>query len=160
MANVNLKTIIAISALTIFATSATMNGAMANDDESQNAKPAAQHLAKNKAKPAPKSSAKASAKPSSKASINSGKKAKSAAKNGQNAFTRKAQKPLSGILTPVPNPHSTPCNSVVECRKYGGDLKTVWQVNNTTDYSPKNYPENCYVLGDNGKYVYSSAACR
>jgi len=77
---------------------------------------------------------------------------------GQNAFTRAVQKPLENIVTPVANPH-TPCNSVVECRKYGGDLKTVWQFNNATDYSPKDYPERCYVLGKDGKYVYSPAAC-
>jgi hypothetical protein len=81
------------------------------------------------------------------------------AEKGQNAFTRAVQKPLEDVLTPVENTHSTPCNSVVECRKYGGDLKTVWQVNNTTDYSPKDYPERCYVLGKDGKYVYSAGAC-
>lgn len=79
--------------------------------------------------------------------------------SGQNAFTRAVQKPLADVLTPVPNTHATPCNSVVECRKYGGDLKTIWQINNGTDFSPKDYPEDCYVLGDGGKYYYKSSAC-
>ena len=77
----------------------------------------------------------------------------------QNAFTRAAAKPLVGIATPVANNHSTPCNGVVDCRKKGGDLSTVWQMDHTTDYSPKDYPARCYVPGDNGKYVYSAAAC-
>lgn len=85
--------------------------------------------------------------------------AKTVATTGQNAFTRAVEKPLSGIVTPVTNTHGTPCNSVIECRKYGSDLSTVWQVNSGTDYSPKDYPERCYVLGKDGKYIYSQSAC-
>lgn len=78
---------------------------------------------------------------------------------GQNAFTRAVQKPLENIVTPVPNADNSMCNSVIECRKYGGDLKTKWQMNNATDTSPKEYPDNCYVPGKNGKYVFSAPAC-
>jgi len=81
------------------------------------------------------------------------------AETGQNAFTRAIKKPLSGILSPVPNPHTTPCYSVVDCRKKGDDLETIWQFDNSVDHSPKDYPENCYTLGENGKYIYSVAAC-
>lgn len=77
----------------------------------------------------------------------------------QNGFTRVMKKPLENIVTPVPNTDNTMCNSVIECRKYGGDLKTKWQMNNATDTSPKEYPDNCYVPGKNGKYVFSAPAC-
>ncbi|MDX2074398.1 MAG: hypothetical protein SFX19_08565 [Alphaproteobacteria bacterium] len=78
---------------------------------------------------------------------------------GQNALTRAIVEPLSGILTPVPNPKTTPCYSAVDCREKGRDLITVWQVNHTTDFGPKDYPQRCYIPGENGKYVYSAAAC-
>ncbi len=81
------------------------------------------------------------------------------APTGQNAFTRAVQKPMENIVTPVENTHTTICNSVVECRKYGGDLQTIWQMNNNTDFSAKDYPDNCYTLGKDGKYVYSPATC-
>lgn len=77
----------------------------------------------------------------------------------QNAFTRVMKKPLENIAKPVANKDNSMCNSVIECRKYGGDLKTKWQMDNGTDTSPKEYPDNCYVPGKNGKYVFSTPAC-
>lgn len=79
---------------------------------------------------------------------------------GQNAITRALQEPLSNIVTLVPKTHNAACNGVVDCRKQGNELQTAWQVNNTSDFSPKNYPVNCYISGENGKYVYSAHACR
>jgi hypothetical protein len=81
------------------------------------------------------------------------------APTGQNAFTRAVQKPLEDIVTPVPNTDDGMCNSVIECRKYGGDLKTKWQMKHSTDFSPRDYPDNCYVPGRNGKYVFSATSC-
>ena len=81
------------------------------------------------------------------------------AESGQNAFTRAVQKSLSDVVTLVPNPRSTPCNGVVDCRKNGNDLSMVWQLNHTTDHSPKDYPQTCHVLGENGKYIFSHSAC-
>lgn len=80
--------------------------------------------------------------------------------SGQNAFTRMVKESLSDIVTAVPNPRSSPCNGVVDCRKHGRELETVWQVNHTGDYNPKDYPARCYVQGENGKYVYAVSACR
>ena len=85
--------------------------------------------------------------------------AKDMAFKAQNAFTRAAKEPLSGTASPVPNPQNIPCYSVVDCRKKGGDLETVWQFYNNTDYAPKDYPERCYVPGEGGKYVFSPASC-
>lgn len=79
---------------------------------------------------------------------------------GENALARALQEPLSNILTLVPNTRNAPCNGVVDCRKQGHELQTAWQVNNTSDFSPKDYPANCYVSGENGKYIYSASACR
>ncbi len=77
----------------------------------------------------------------------------------QNAFTRVMKKPLQNIASPVANTDNSMCNSVIECRKYGGDLKTKWQMDNATDTSPKEYPENCYVPGNDGKYIFSAPSC-
>lgn len=79
---------------------------------------------------------------------------------GQNAFTRAAKEPLANIATPVANPNKTICYSVVDCRKKGGDLSTVWQMKHSTDYGPKDYPQPCYVQGPDGKYVYVATSCK
>ncbi len=57
--------------------------------------------------------------------------AKPAKVTGQNAATRAAKEPLAGIATPVANDRSKiQCNSVVDCRRKGAELETVWQMNN------------------------------
>lgn len=78
---------------------------------------------------------------------------------GQNAFTRAAKGPLSGIMKPVPNDTKPRCNSVVDCDKKGANLLTIWQLEQTIDRSPRDYPAECYVLGDDGKYHYKPATC-
>ncbi len=67
---------------------------------------------------------------------------------------------LAEIVTEVPNPKSTPCNGVVDCRKKGNELETVYQLKQHASFEPRDYPANCYVPGDNGKYVFSPAACQ
>ncbi len=86
--------------------------------------------------------------------------ASEAPKKGQNAFTRAVEKPLAGIITPAPNPKTTRCNSVVDCRKKGHDLETVWQVNIAGEQKPKDYPARCHRLGKDGKYEHSPNTCR
>ena len=79
---------------------------------------------------------------------------------GQNAFTRAVKGPLSGIMKPVPNDNKPRCNSVVDCDKKGANLLTIWQLETPADHSPRDYPANCYVLGDDGKYHYKPATCK
>lgn len=73
-------------------------------------------------------------------------------------ITKEAKEAIAKVVTPVKNPQTNPCYSVIDCRNKGHDLPTVWQVKNNTDYSPREYPDPNYVLGPDGKYVYSMSA--
>jgi hypothetical protein len=72
------------------------------------------------------------------------------------SVSRVAEDVVSGILTPVPNPQINPCYSVVDCRRKGHDLPTVWQVENNLYRSPKEYPDYEHGQGKDG-YVHNPA---
>jgi len=66
---------------------------------------------------------------------------------------------LSTIVTEVPNPKNLRCNGVVDCRKQRQNIDTVYQLNQHASHNPRDYPGECYVPGDDGKYEYRQSAC-